>query len=204
MALRGAVEQLRKHLLPKAFDPLGNYKDFARIQSRTRSFLVLSHAEIETYLEQSAKDIAKASETLWKSKERIARPLAHLLVAIGGKMQAPDKIHSTDGDPPKRFDTFLTELFQTYYRRINENHGVKEQNVSQLFVPLGVPQEAFAATLLPGLDSLGNLRGDHAHHSSKSVRNLLDPETEYKKITEVIADLGKFDEWVVAYRKSIR
>jgi hypothetical protein len=81
---------------------------------------------------------------------------------------------------------------------------VKEMNVLRLFDPLGVPATAYGATLLPNLESLGDLRGVHAHTSSKTVTSVLDPETEYKRISTVLTELDSFEQWLTAYRRTIR
>ena len=64
-ALSRQLEELRRQFLPTAFDPLGNYPKPLRVQAQTRAFLVLSHAELESFLEEWAKDIAQAAEGLW-------------------------------------------------------------------------------------------------------------------------------------------
>jgi len=63
--LRQEIAALRKQFLPDPFHPLGQYADAARVQAHTRAFLVLSHAEIESYLEGWAKEIARAAERVW-------------------------------------------------------------------------------------------------------------------------------------------
>src|SRR5450756_2042674 len=49
--LEREVLLLRRHFLPSGFDALGQYHRPTQVQSRTRAFLVLSHAEVESYLE---------------------------------------------------------------------------------------------------------------------------------------------------------
>ena len=63
---------------------------------------------------------------------------------------------------------------------------------------------AFTPTLLPNLDALGNQRGVHAHQSAKAVVSVLDPETEYKQIEQLLMDIAVFDQWIVAYKTKIK
>jgi hypothetical protein len=69
---------------------------------------------------------------------------------------------------------------------------------------LGIPATALGSTLLPSLDSLGKIRGAHAHQSAQAVVNVLDPETEFKRISAVLTDLVAFDQWLIGYRRKIR
>lgn len=82
-SLKRGVLILRAQLLPSAFHPLGVYPRSKDIQARTRAFLVLSHAEVESYLEEWAKDIARKAETLWSSKRRTSTPLLCLHASLG-------------------------------------------------------------------------------------------------------------------------
>ena len=95
-------------------------------------------------------------------------------------------------------------LFPRYYRRIRANHGVKEQNILSLYAPLGVPFAVLGPTLLPNLDSFGTLRGTHAHQSGKAVVSVLDPETEYMRVVNLVNELRALDAWLVEYRKRMR
>lgn len=197
------IESLRRQLLPATFAPTGDYAEPNRVQVHTRAFLVLSHAELETYFEGWAKDIARAAEDLWANTKRISTPLAFLLSTIGKDMQLVDAL-GTKGDSHKRFGDVVTAVFPQFYARIKENHGIKEKNVLALFDPLGVSSLAFVSTLFPRLDSMGTKRGEHAHHSRRAVTSTLDPEYEYKDVLGVVADLKTFEDWLVAYKQKVR
>ena len=196
--LERETNRLRRQFLPDPFDPLGVYTDSGRIQAHTRAFLVLSHAEIESYLEGWAKEIARAAETVWMNSQRITRPLAYLLATLAERIEASSK------DSPQRLAATSVKLFQRYYKVIKDNNGVKESNVLTLFAPLGVPSSALGATLLPNLDSFGSRGGSHAHESAKAVASVLDPETEYKRVVDVVAELASVDDWLRNYKRTIR
>ncbi|MFN0243472.1 MAG: HEPN domain-containing protein [Planctomycetota bacterium] len=172
------------------------------MQAHTRAFLVLSHAEIESYLEDWAKDVARACEAVWTKSGRPTKPLAFLLATYVERISVPQKLGKEDG--PQKLAHATKQLFQAYYELIKANHGIKEQNVMALFFPLGIPASAFGSTLLPNLDSLGALRGTHAHLSAQAVASVLDPETQFNKITAIVGDLKTLDAWLVEYRRSIR
>jgi hypothetical protein len=52
-----------------------------------------------------------------------------------------------------------------------------------------VPSVAFSPTLMPGLDSIGSKRGEHAHHSRKAITTLLDPDWESTVMTRLFVDV---------------
>jgi hypothetical protein len=184
---------------------LGQYRDSTRVQAHTRAFLVLSHAEIESYLEGWAKDVAQAAEVVWTSSGRVTLPLVFLLTTLGAKVQVPATLQGSNSkDMPQRLADASVKMFQEYYTLIKNNHGVKEKNVLNLFGPLGVPSTALGSTLLPNLDSIGELRGTHAHHSAKVVKTVLDPETEFNRVEKLVNELVVLDRWLIAYRRTAR
>lgn len=199
------IGTLRRHFLPDAFDPLGVYTNSARVQAQTRAFLVLSHAEIESYLEEWAKEIARASEVVWVSTGKVTKPLAFLLLTLAERIDIPMTLAGPKGkDSPQRFAEASVKLFDKYYKQIKDNNGIKERNVLALFAPLGIPATALGSTLLPNLDNLGSIRGTHAHLSAKAVQTVVDPETEYNRVTALVSELGVLDEWLVSYKRRIR
>jgi hypothetical protein len=203
--LERETNRLRHQFLPESFEPLGVYSNSALVQAHTRAFLVLSHAEVESYLEGWAKEIARAAENAWKASSRITKPLAFLLAIHAERIGVPVTVIGPNAkDGTQKFAEASVKLFQRYYKVVKDNHGIKEKNVLTLFAPLGVPASALTLTLIPSLESLGTIRGSHAHESAKGVASVLDPETEYKRITDLVADLGLFDDWLRSYRRSIR
>jgi hypothetical protein len=203
--LKKEVETLRKQFLPEPFDPLGVYEEQANVQAHARAFLVFSHAEVETYIEEWAKEIVRSSEILWQASGRMSQPLHFLLATLGQRIGVPPTLVGTNvKDSPQRLGEEMVKLFQKYYKSINDNHGIKEGNILALLGPLGVPTTAFSPTLLPNLDSFGELRGTHAHHSVRSVLTPLDPETEYKRAVDLVKELTDLDQWLIQTKRRIR
>lgn len=184
--LRRELDLLRRLFLPDPFHPLGMYPDGKRVQAHTRAFLVLGHAEIETFLEDWAKDLARTVEKVWTKTKRVTAPLAFLLSSMGDRMKIVETLSAAGGkDCHQRLEDLVRNLLPEYFRRVNANNGVKEKNVLSLFEPLGVPSSAFGTTQLPNLETLGSLRGTHAHTSAGAVVSVLDPETEYHRIQAI-------------------
>ena len=199
------IEALRRQFLPDPFDPLGTYADSTRVQAHTRAFLVLSHAEMESYLEGWAKEIARAAELAWTSKGKVTTPFAFLLATLAERIEPPSTLLVANAkDSPQRFAEAAAKLFAKYYKQIKDNNGVKEKNVLALFAPLGIPASALGTTLLPNLDAFGAVRGAHAHQSAQAVRSVLDPETEHIRVLGLLGDVATLDQWLVRYKRRIR
>lgn len=192
-SLHKEVETLRAQFLPDPFDHLGQYPEQDLVQARTRGFMVLGHAELESYFEGWAKDIVRASEDLWRKKGTLSEPLAFLLITIAEGTGAATLV-----DPVASREKIIAKVFLKYYNQIAENHGVKEVNVGQIFAPLGLfPSTVFGSTLLPNLTAFGVLRGTHAHQSVRAVQSFLDPQTTYNTLTALIEELRPVDDWLV-------
>jgi hypothetical protein len=200
--LSEGIETLRNCLLPLTFDPTGTYAAPVEVQARTRAFVVLAHAEVETYLEGSARKIAKRAEGVWQKSKRITRPFAYVVSHFGETVRFP-LAATKDIDPSVGFAAAFDSAFKKFYRSINDNHGIRETNVLSLFCPLGMPTNILGGSLLPELNSYGAHRGEYAHNSA-SVVQMLDPETEYEKAKKIVSELLPLDEWFVAWERAIR
>ena len=203
-ALRKQITVLRTQLLPEPFDPLGQYPNASRVQTSTRGFLVLSHAEVESFVEGWAKDIARSAERVWSSSGRISPPLSFLLATSEQRLEPAESLANADGDSHSRLGRLVTAVFTKHYRLINNNHGIKEKNMLALFDPVGIPESAFGPSLLPELNTLGSMRGKHAHYSAATVESVLDPETEFNRLTRVVTELAVLDTYLFNYKRRIR
>ena len=160
--------------------------------------------KLKNYLEDWAREIAKASEKAWKSSTKITVPFAYLLATIAERIGVPQTLQGNSKDSTQRLADEVTKFFPKYYKQINENHGVKGKNILQLLGPLGVPSSALGATLLPNLESFGALRGAYAHKSARAVAQVLDPETEYKRVYDLVQELAPLDQWLVAHKRRVK
>lgn len=194
--LQGEIRRLRKQLLPVQFDPLGRYPP--AIQTRTRAFLVLSHAAIESYLEEEPKRIVRKAEELWKNTGKIVRPIAFLLAHRAQALSSPSG--TANYCPEADIATVLPPILIEFYTLVRKNNGIKEHNVAELFFRIGIERSAFGTSLLPDLSSLGSDRGEHAHGGSRVVQ-YLDPEDTWDKVNGVVNDLEQLDAELREYAK---
>ena len=130
-SLNRGVRTLRIQFLPQAFHPLGNYPKLNYVQAQTRAFLVLSHAEIESYLEEWAKDIARKAEDLWAQKGRTSKPLLSLHACMGETVYPVETLNGASiKDPPTRLSDSLVKMFQGYYASIRRTMESKRRTCS--------------------------------------------------------------------------
>jgi len=199
-ALVRQVEQLRRQFLPRRFDPLGLYRNSIKVQLLARAFLVFSHAEIESFLEDWAKRIARSAEEQWQKKTNVTLPLASLLYCSDQRWDEQKLLASpASNGSSTQLSSDLVRVFHEYYQSVKDNHGIKERNVLNLFAPLGVLHADFGLTLLPNLDSLGVDRGLHAHQSAVAAITVIDPEIIYKRVLAIVGELVVLDGKLKSY-----
>jgi hypothetical protein len=76
---------------------------------------------------------------------------------------------------------------------IDNNHGIREDNLFQIFYPIGLKMSDMDNTWLATMDSFGISRGEVAHTSIKTQQPI-DPATVFKKITsDILPGLMKLD-----------
>lgn len=154
---------------------------------------------MEDFLEGGAKRIVKKSEQLWKAQKKITRPMAYLLGYFNIQLKGP----SSGACPLGEMTLEALKLFQDYYKKIKDNHGLKAKNVYELYFKLGFELSWFGSVLVPDLELLGEDRGKLAHYSSRMVA-FLDPEIEWKRVVKILSELEKFDNKVQAYLDTIK
>ena len=194
-SLKREVRRLRKELLPDPFNPLGVYP--VEVRTRTRAYLLLSHAAFETYFEGEARLIAERAEVIFTSTGKFTRPLTFLIARADcsnlGKKTLEQSIVA-----------LVDKIFRTYFDDVRDNNGIKELSIFKLFDPLGVPGTIYDPMLLSLLNSFGADRGTHAHQSGAAIHNVIDPETEFDRVQLLVDEVEKFDEKVRAYYKAIK
>jgi hypothetical protein len=159
---------LSRRFLPKP-RPLGNYSSGE--EDYIRSFIVLTHAEIEAYIEN-------LTEYLWEALfEEMAK-------------------HS----PSKRLIAkHVNSLFDGTQKIIKENHGLKASNLKQLLGPFGFGSFEFSSidpAFLSQLSSFGTLRGGVAHRASVQqigIKKSLDSVRVKKQVSDISLNLKMLD-----------
>lgn len=196
------IKELKRLLLPSKFDPTGSYKDPLRVTTRALSFRVLSHAEVETYLEDRALEIATTALRSWKESKFVSVVTFHLLgfggVETGRPPQtlAPPDVQKAKDWPSKiAIDDRLSRCVSGFYHRVSkENHGVKEPNIVDMLIPLGFDMSLCDPLFMQKMSNFGEARGTVAHTSGMAhVKKAIDPKDEYSILKEILESLRPVD-----------
>lgn len=194
------LRELRRHLLPHKFDKTGEYP--ARILSRATAYRVLAHAEIESYLEDRAKEIVRAALRSWKEHGRLSRPLMCLLGFAGRQLDhppltlLPEQANQNDVWEAKlKINRKLQDASRAFHNVIGDNHGVKEANLLRLLLPVGIDPDDLDPVWVSLMNTFGELRGEAAHTSRSGWKTSQppDPESEYATVRKVVEGLRQVD-----------
>jgi hypothetical protein len=184
--LEGRLKELKSTFLPRNFSPTGDYSDKVRDQSR--AFRLLSHAELEGYLEDISLDISSRAIKLWETSRKLTRPLLGLVSGVVGQQSGARKIQADEF-----LDYQIKSAYQQHRARINANNGVKEASFFQLIIALGILENEIPITLIADLNSFGSDRGDTAHKPGKLILQKIDPKSELTRVKNIVAALKELD-----------
>lgn len=200
--MRTRLRELRKHMLPANFSPTGDYTD--RQLDRARGYRLLVHAEIESYLEDVAREAVTKAIQDWKN---FRKPSLILLSFLAAYHSGWDSNHDRSNEEViqlararKKIKDSVNEaidLAQTQYiARVRDNHGVREKNFKGLVLPVGVDIGSIDPTWLAILDGFGTSRGETAH-KTKRATSQINPEDEYRRVRELVKGLEELDEKIL-------
>lgn len=195
--LRQRLSSLRKNLLPGKFSPTGIYSD--KQLDRARSYRLLCHAEIESFLEDIAK--AKVIEKIrdWKNSKIPSDLLICFLCCYHSNWEYDDESSSENTITKTKVKDKAEEIIDfamiQYNRIIQENHGLKVKNIKQLFIPIGIRMNDLDPLWLTEMDQFGERRGAVAH-TTVSMHQVIDPRSEYQTVQTLLVGLKRLDELV--------
>lgn len=180
--LKTRLKELEKHYVKSFYD-----KDPFELKPRqidlARGYRVLCHAEIESYLEEMAKDLLKYAIDEWKENKKVTLTMTAMLT-----FQRPEK---TD-----KLGTMFNQAAINFKRQVIEgNHGIREQNIKKLFRPLGVDIDDLDSAWISTIDSYGSKRGETAHTSART-QNTIDLQTEKRDLEHIVEGLETLEELI--------
>jgi hypothetical protein len=181
--LTKSLDTLRLYFLPKQFSTLGKYT--AREHDLARAYVLLVHAEIESYIEDRAKEIADRAETRWSKAGTHSRVIRRVVGSHHLRNQRP-------WEPFNKSAAAIRAALNSYDSLIHNNHGIKENNLRTLLFPIGIQYKDLNITWLVNLESFGNRRGLLAHNSIQMLQPV-DPDTEFKKVRDILKGLRGLD-----------
>jgi hypothetical protein len=180
----GDLRQNLLHFLPAP--PLSKTSYTPQELDLTRSYVLLAHAEIEAFCEDLATAKAQAAKRAFVVHGKISPSLRRMIMYYVAKEK---KSWSEVANPsPQTVDS----ASQSHLDGIENNNGVKRQNIEKLFYPVGMTEPHFDATWLAQMDSFGRSRGDWAHRSIRLL-NLPDPASEVANVEKLLVGLLDLD-----------
>lgn len=151
-------------------------------QDMIRAMIVLCHAEFEDYIENIALLLLEKGEKQWQQLNIANKNISALFLEH-------EKICNKDS-----IKTKSCKVINDYKKEIIANHGIKQSNLKKLYNPLGYRIEDFDQTFVNDLESFGSQRGEVAHSSSLSMRQMLDFNTEKQKIERILSAIKEFQD----------
>ncbi|WP_329420876.1 HEPN domain-containing protein [Streptomyces sp. NBC_01268] len=187
------MNELRRHLIPRTFEPTGLYSD--RVYEHARAFRVLAHAEFESYIEDRAIEVVQRAHTTWDATGRVRPCLLALMSHRESKIDIPDTL-SEVRDSSTKYPTLKGRIeiakkrYSTYIRR--ENHGIKERNLLLILLPIGISREEINSEWLETTDGWATARGEVAHTSPK-VQHQINPQIELQTVNTILKGFKEID-----------
>ena len=167
------LDKLEEHFLPSVLSLTGRYGP--RQHDHTKAFLLLVHAELESYFEDRARNLVTLAEALYQRKGTCTPVLSRLLL-----------YHHATKDELGPVSPLAVEKAINYYTdHLDKNHGIKEKNLLTIFLPLGISHADLGAQLVTACNQLARKRGQFAHASLKTHQQV-DPKTERDNIRKNI------------------
>ena len=155
-----------------------------------KAFCVLSHAQIEEFIETLALKAMAHSHNEWMSNKRLTAPIVS--VAIQLKLAKQIDVEKKDIETVY---SLLLETFdqakRSFSHEIFSNHGISIKYLKNIVLRLGIdlPQDP---NLLNSLEQLSKARGEYAHHGR--TRTILSPEDANQYVADCLRICKKVQE----------
>lgn len=194
--LKKRISELDKHLLPGKPAQTGKY---TKLQyDKIRGYRLLTHAEIEAFIEDIARGAATKKLRLWFRRKRTSYILFCLTVSYHTGWAENDNIGGLvkSGVTYPKFKKSLNEILlkasAQYILSIKENHGIKIENLKKILIPIGIDFSRIDPNWLTLMENFGRQRGEVAH-SSIGMQKQIDPFDEKKIVDEILQGLNEID-----------
>lgn len=179
------IKLIEKNLLPR-IKISGNYTK--KECDLIRSYVLLVHAEIESYFEDIAAEKVKKALEGWSA----SRKKSNCLLSIMAFCPMDSTFEKDANTKTNKLDFRVHKTVNYYLAQLEKNHGIKEQNLLDILLPLGIEINRIDATWLTTMDDFGKRRGFFAHTAS-SVHSIIDLATEQNSINLILPEIANID-----------
>jgi hypothetical protein len=159
---------------------------------KIRSYIILSHAAIEEYLESLSREIALKSISLLKDENFVSYSLLALISHYKSKFPQTFVVPASSHILRSTLADLSDQAIMKHEKAIDDNHGIRAKSVNNLFYPIGVDADRGYPGLVPALDTFGLKRGRYAHGLGATIvetRNNVD--TEVRGIRTMLLEVDK-------------
>ncbi|EEJ0288678.1 hypothetical protein S490_003051 [Salmonella enterica subsp. enterica] len=206
--LQERLGELRRHLLPADFSPIGEYEPVQL--DMAKGYRLLTHAEFESYLEDISKDTVLYALNQWKRNKVPSMTIVSFLAAyhscwsVGDEQNNQELIDLSRGraNPKDSLNEIMTIASKQFISKISSNHGIKAKNFKLLILPTGVDIDELEPQMLPKLDSFGAKRGEVAHLSAR-VNQQINPKDELDDVNFILDCFRELDKKLCALKETM-
>lgn len=185
--LAARLAQLERHLLGFLPVPPASRLSYTDAElDLARAYVVLAHAEIEAFCEQSVLAKVKSSKLTYDTKGLIlpsTKRMVEYYVAVKGRSWIDCM------NPPA---DVVKATFKFYLKIVERNHGIKRTNLERLLYPLGLIEAHLDSTWLASMNSFGSDRGSLAHRGFKAYQPP-DPPSKRSMVNSLLQGLHHLD-----------
>jgi hypothetical protein len=174
--LTSRISFIESELLPP-IKLSGNYTK--KESDLIRSYVILSHAEIESYFEDIASEVVTRSLQAWITSRRRSTCLLSIMTFCG------EDIKWENRNDKNTIESRIRVTAGHYINLLKSNHGVKSKNILKILLPIGIEESSLDQTWLTIMDEFGKKRGSFAH-SSHIVQAQIDLKTEKDRLNRYI------------------
>lgn len=184
--LLSRIGQLESNLLP-APKINGNYTK--KESDMIRSYVILTHAEIESYFEDIADSKIRKALSNWINNRTKSNCLLSVMSFCSEEINW-DKEKKSDKE---KLEFRIYRVANHYRNKLKNNNGIKSANLFNILLPVGIESQDIDPTWLSTMDNFGSKRGQFAHTSS-SVQSQIDLVTEKNIINNsILPEIGNID-----------
>jgi len=180
------LKAIERHFLPAGlkFPPTSQYT--VQEEDHGRAYVLLIHAEVESYLEDRVKEVVQAAQSKWQSHTVCTRTLNRLLRRHLDSQKKPWR-------PVVKSSDAVDAAINSYYAVVNSNNGVSETDLLSMLFPIGIEYQKLDSAWLATMSSFTSLRGTFAHTQIK-LHQSIDPKGEYEKVKkQILPGIKKLD-----------
>lgn len=177
--LKKRIASIERNFCPK-MKPNGDYTQ--KEEDNIRAYLFLTHAELEFYFEEVAQHKSKNAYLNFKKNHSFKSTILMSICAYDNSNKKGDNfVHKVE------------HCHTEYVKSLVKNNGIKNSNITNILLPLGILDSEIDQTWLSTLSSFGSTRGEIAHKSA-SAQQKINPQDIKNNIILILKELDILDQ----------